>query len=177
MALYLPIRAFNRSQNVRIGLQKISATTTAYVDISDVSIRKEFTYHSAIGAVYPVGPVSSTNSEAVVVTGASVTANGTPDQAVDVAAGELYNRTLGKYVSVALVDNLAATAAHATLARLDIVQVNISTGVATYKAGTAAASPVVATADAGNVVLATVARAATDNTIASGDITDVRPRG
>jgi hypothetical protein len=176
MAVYLPIRALNRSQGLRIGNQKITATATHYVDISNGNTRKDLTSHSAIGAYVVVGPLSATNSNSVVREGAVVTANGTPDQAVDVSAGELLNRSTGVYVTVAAVADLAATAAHATLARIDIVQVHVTTGVASYKAGTAAATPVAATPDASNIVVATVARAATDNTIATADITDVRPR-
>lgn len=176
MALYLPIRALNRSSNIRINGQKVVPGTTFYVDISAAGVAKELAYHSAIGQVYPVGPLTATNAPVVVREGVLVTPQGSPDQTVDVSAGELYNRAAGTYVSVALVDNLAATAAHATLARIDIVQVNTTTGVATYKAGTAAASPVAPSADASNIVVATVARAATDNTVAAADITDVRTR-
>jgi hypothetical protein len=64
MALYLPIRALNRSQNVRIGGQKITSTATAWVDLSDAKTKKEFGHHSAIGAVYPVGPLSASNVSA-----------------------------------------------------------------------------------------------------------------
>ena len=176
MALYLPIRAISRSQKVRIGTQTAVPTATIYVDIDDIPTRRDLHHHMAIGAVIVVGAASASNSATVVREGAVVTANGTPDQAVDVSAGELYNRSTGAYTSVALVADLAATAAHATLTRIDIVQVNTTTGVATYKAGTASATPVAATADAGNIVLARIARAATDNTIATADITDVRPR-
>src|SRR4051812_27072120 len=73
MALYLPIRAFNRSQNVRIGGQKILSTATSYVDLSVAATKKEFSYHSAIGAVYPVGALTaSNNGTGRVVTGGVV---------------------------------------------------------------------------------------------------------
>lgn len=176
MALYLPIRAISRSQNVRVGGQKITVDSTAYVDISDGATRRELHHHQAIGAVIVVGGLSATNSDAVVREGVEVTPQGSPDQTVDVAAGELIIRSTGGRVTVALVDNLAATAAHGSLARIDIVQVHTGTGVATYKAGTAAATPVAPSPDASNIAVARVARAANDNTIAAGDITDVRPR-
>lgn len=176
MALYLPIRAFNRSQQVRIDGQKILPTATTYVDISIGTVRKSVGYHSAIGAVYPVGSLTASNASVVFTNGVVVTAQGTPDQTVAVSAGELRDRTTGVYVAVAAVSALAASAAHATLARIDIVQVNTTTGVATYKAGTAAASPVAPAPDASNIVVANVGRAATDNTISTSDITDLRPR-
>jgi len=62
MAEYLPIRAYNRSQNVRIGGQKILPTVTSYVDVSDPATRKEFSYHSAVGAVYVLGDVTANNT-------------------------------------------------------------------------------------------------------------------
>lgn len=176
MALYLPVRTIQRNRSIRVGTQKLSHDTTKYIDISDGATRRDLAHHISIGGVVVVGPVSANNSETVVVSGAVVTAQGTPDQTVDVSASELRNRSTGAYVTGAASDNLAATAAHATLARIDIVQVNTTTGVASYKAGTAAASPSAPSPDAGNIAVARVARAANDNTIAAGDITDVRPR-
>ena len=176
MAVYLPIRALNRSQRVRIGNATVTPTTTTYVDISDGNARRELANHSSIGAVFAVGPLTATNSDAVVHSGTTVTANGSPDQAVDVAAGELRIRSTGTYVTVAAVADLAATAAHASLARIDIVQVHTGTGVATYKEGTASATPAAPSPDASNIVIARIARAANDNTIATADITNAQPR-
>lgn len=177
MALYLPIRAISRSQQVRIGGTEITRDATHYVDISDGKTRRDLERHQAFGAVIVVGSLTASNSDGVVVTGGAVTAQGSPDQTVAVAAGELWNRGDGKYVSIVADAALAASAAHGSLARVDIVQVDLDTGVASYKSGTAAASPVAPAPDSNKVAIANVARAATDNTIASGDITDVRPRG
>lgn len=176
MALYLPIRAISRSQGVRVGGTKVSTTTTKYVDISDGQTRRELNHHSAIGAVVVVGPLTATDSDIVVETGGLVTANGSPDQAVDVSAGEVRVRSTGEWTAFTAASNLSATAAHGSLARVDIVQVDSTDGTVSYKAGTAAASPVAPDPDEDNVAIAEIARAANDNTIASGDITDVRPR-
>jgi len=88
MAEYLPIRAFNRSQNVRIGGQKISATTTSYVDVSDAATRKELGYHSAIGAVYVIGDLTANNSAyAVHAATASATTSWYSTGTVTIASG------------------------------------------------------------------------------------------
>jgi hypothetical protein len=63
MAEYLPVRSYNRSQNVRIAKQKLSPTLTTYIDISDAATRKEFSYHSAIGAAYVVGDITNNNTQ------------------------------------------------------------------------------------------------------------------
>jgi len=107
-----------------------------------------------------------------VVTGGVVTANGTPDQAVDVSACE-YITDEGKRYSLAAVDNLAAAAADATNPRIDIIY-GSGAGVITYLAGTAAATPAQPSTPAHGVLLAAIARAANDNTIAQTDITAMR---
>ena len=88
MAEYLPIRAFNRSQNVRIGGQKISATTTSYVDVSVADVRKELGYHSAVGAVYVVDSLTNNDTQYVVhAATASATNTWLTTGTVTVAAG------------------------------------------------------------------------------------------
>jgi hypothetical protein len=180
MAPFLPVRPLNRSQGLRLGTTGSQSlkdpTKTTYVDVGNGATRRDLAHHQAIGAVVVVGPLTNSTSTNVVVSGGQVTAQGTPDQTVAVAASELRNRDTGAYVTGAASPTLSATAAHATLARIDLVQVNTTTGAVTYKAGTAAATPAAPAADAGTIVLAQVARAANDNTISTGDITDVRPR-
>lgn len=176
MALYLPIRAFNRSQQVRIGRQKISPTATSYIDVSDAAVRKEFSYHSAIGSVFAVGPLTDNNSDVIVHWGAATDEGAdNSDLIVHTGAGELYVRSTGTYVDVAATDS-TLSAAHGTLVRIDIIQVNTTTGVVTKKNGTAAASPVAATPDAGNIAIASINVPATDTAITNNQITDVRPR-
>jgi len=78
MAEYLPIRAYNRSQNVRIGGQKILPTATSYVDVSDPANRKEFSYHSAVGAVYVLGDATANNTAYAVHAATASLGTGTP---------------------------------------------------------------------------------------------------
>src|SRR4051812_47610894 len=108
MALYLPIRAVSRSQAVRIGGQKILATTTAYVDISDGPTRRELNHFQAIGSVIPVGQASAFNTPNRAWSGGVVSV-GSGTRTVDITAGELRLET-GVYVTAALVDELAGTA-------------------------------------------------------------------
>lgn len=104
--------------------------------------------------------------------GGVVAAQGTPDQTVSVTACNLITPE-GKRYAVSAVSALAATAADATNPRIDIVYAT-SAGVVTYLAGTAAASPAQPSTPANGTILAAIARAANDNTIATSDITDQR---
>lgn len=61
MALYLPIRAISRSQQVRIGKEKITRDKTHYVDISDGAIRRDLEHYQALGSLIEVGPLSASN--------------------------------------------------------------------------------------------------------------------
>ena len=109
-----------------------------------------------------------------VVEGLWVTPQATPDTTVDVSAGKV--RINGTIYNVSASSGLDMTAAHASLARYDIVQVNTS-GTIARKGGTAAASPVVPLPDANNIRLCTVTRAANDNAVGSADINnDTRPK-
>jgi hypothetical protein len=107
-----------------------------------------------------------------VFAGGAVTAQGTPDQTVAVSAGSIITPE-GKRYAFGASATLAASAADATHPRIDIVYVT-SAGVVTYLAGTAAASPAQPSTPANGTILAAVARAANDNTIATADITDQR---
>lgn len=107
-----------------------------------------------------------------VFAGGAVTAQGTPDQTVAVSAGSIITPE-GKRYAFNGVSALAATAADVTNPRIDIVYV-ASDGVVTYLAGTAAASPSQPATPSNGTLLASIARAANDNTIATGDITKKR---
>jgi hypothetical protein len=180
MALYLPVRAFNRSQQVRIGGQKITSTATSFIDLSVAATKKEYSYHSAIGAVYPVGGLTSNNSDTVVDYGATVVA-GTAANSVRVAdtlntakttgvAGELRVRSTGVWIAIPVTDSIALTANATGSTRVDLVVVDNATGVGTIVVGTtvAPATP------AGKTAIATFTVANATTTL--GPITDVRAR-
>lgn len=107
-----------------------------------------------------------------IVSGGVVTKD-TDALTVDVTAGELEKQD-GTYVAFAASADLALATAHATLARVDLVQVAVADGTITKKNGTAAASPVAPAVDTGNLALATVPVAALAT--APGTPTDVRVR-
>jgi hypothetical protein len=107
-----------------------------------------------------------------VFSGGAVTAQATPDQTVAVAAVS-YITDDGKRYSLSAVASLAAAAADATNPRIDIVY-GSGSGVITYLSGTAAGSPAQPATPTHGVLLASITRAANDNTIATGDITDKR---
>lgn len=105
-----------------------------------------------------------------VVSGCAVTAQGTPDMTVAVAAGTV--KIAGALATVAS-GNATITAAHATLPRWDIVVSN-SSGTTSVTAGTAASSPLLPAIPASSVILAAVYVPAADTAIAGGQITDKR---
>src|SRR4051812_48830399 len=100
MPPYLPIRALNRSQGLRIGTIKPDVNTTVYVDLGDGAQRRDLARHSSIGAIYAVGPLSnSNNSTGRVVTGGVVSEGAdNSDLLLAVTAGE-YRKEDGTYVS------------------------------------------------------------------------------
>lgn len=104
-----------------------------------------------------------------VVSGCAVTAQGSPNMTVAVAAGEVIIAGTKKTVTAG---NVTITTANATNPRFDLICVD-STGTKSAVAGTAAANPEFPD-PAGKVVLASVYVPANDTTIASDQITDKR---
>jgi len=102
--------------------------------------------------------------------GCAVTAQGSPNMTLAVAAGVAY--FLGTEVTVN-AGNVTITTAHATWPRIDIVVVN-SSGVKSVVAGTAAAAPLEPATPASSVMLAQVYVPATDTAIGSTQIKDRR---
>lgn len=105
-----------------------------------------------------------------VLNGCAVSAQGTPDLTVAVAAGlALVDR---REVEVA-ADDVTITAADGTNPRFDLIVVDAA-GALAATAGTAAASPVPPSPAADEVALALVYVAANDTDIDTADIADVR---
>lgn len=105
-----------------------------------------------------------------VVSGCAVTAQGSPDLTLAVAAGTV---RVGQTVVDVTAGNVTITTAHATLARFDLVVVD-NAGAKSVTAGTAAAVPVLPAIPASSVALAAVYVPANDTAIASNQITDKR---
>ena len=185
-AQFLPIRAFNRSQGVRIGGQKIATTSTSYVDLDDVATRKQYGYHSAIGAVYPVGALSnSNNTTGVVISGGTfastdVAVTGSLTSAtVTIAAANVYNRDTGAYVSSGTSVSVGASAGLATTSSVNVlVFVDASTGVAGSVVGTAAAtgSQLDPALPAGKIALGKFTLTGHATTATASNVVDLRPR-
>lgn len=153
MSEFLPVRAFNRSQNVRIESKKIKSTSTTYIDISKTATHKEFSYHSAIGAVYVRGPVSE--SMTITQYGLGVTPKEGEAKKVIVEAGEL--RIRGTSTPVVVAKKELEVEKTTTKPRTDNVVVKLSTGVASIQKGTAAEPAVAPAVEEGYVVIATIA--------------------
>lgn len=100
----------------------------------------------------------------------AVTAQGTPDMTLAVAAGAVIAN--GTMVNVA-AGNVTITTAHSTNPRFDLVVVD-NAGTKSVTAGTAAGSPVFPAIPSNSVVLATVYVPAADTAINTNQITDKR---
>jgi hypothetical protein len=107
-----------------------------------------------------------------VFSGLGVTAQGTPNMTVAVAAGICYMQTGTRYSPIANAA-LAITSANVTNPRIDIVYVN-SSGVIAYLSGAAAATPSAPALPTGGLLLAEISVAAGTTTIQSANITDCR---
>jgi hypothetical protein len=155
---YLPVRAFNRSQNVRIGKQVVKTNSNVYVDLNDPVSTKELSYHSAIGAVYTTGSITSTQGDLQINTGTKVTATwSSPNLTVAVGSGEIRNADNQTLYTVA-GGNASTTAAVAGTGKLrnDLVYLDMSDpNTPTY--GIAAASGTIGTALTATTGLAGVA--------------------
>lgn len=105
-----------------------------------------------------------------VISGCAVTAQGSPDMTVAVAAGDV--RASNTRVSVTS-GNVTITTADGSNPRFDLVVVD-SSGTKSVTAGTPAASPVFPAIPADSIVLAAVHVPASDTAIESGQIIDKR---
>lgn len=105
-----------------------------------------------------------------VLSGCAVTAQGSPDMTVAVAAGTI---RIGTVIVAVGSGNVTIGTADATNPRFDLITVNNS-GTKACTAGTAAAQPVYPAIPANSCVLAAVYIPATDTTIATNQITDKR---
>lgn len=142
VSTFAPVRAFNRSQNVRINGQKIPVTSEVYIDLDDQGSRKEFAYHSAIGSVYGAGPITQTDSRTVVVTSASpgtISYSNTTISAASAITGELLNRDLDAYVTLSgNAASITCTALSSTTSVNAIIYADFTTGATAGVAGTPA---------------------------------------
>jgi len=191
---YAPVRAFNRSQNVRIGGNKVNPSSDTFIAVDNTVARKEFGYHSAIGSVYNSGPVTLSNADYVIHYGGSVTAAATGATVPVITSGELLNRLTGTYVlfsntGVKLFQNTGAsqTALIASdfpvsgtsgLSVDHVLVVNKFTGILSVITGTAAitgtqVTPVLTAAQ--QALLITLAVVTKDDAQIT-NIRDIRPR-
>lgn len=184
MSEYLPVRALNRSQNVRIGqgahAVKLTHDTTSFVDITDGNVKRDLQRHAAIGAYVVVGPLTASTADVVVVgQGDGVVTPHSSGLSVDTTAGELLNRQTGVRVPI-VAASATATPVPATSgqSKIYLIVVDNSTGVVSAVGGTAATTgtEVAPATPAGKTPLAQVDIVHTDTGVDPSEITDVRPR-
>lgn len=194
MPPYLPVVAVNRSSRIRINNQLVAAFSQngqetqypnndlsypTYIDLgAEVEggqpTWKELAEHISIGQLVVVGGLSASNAPVVVQSGVISTADGS-DLVITTSQGLLKNRTTGATVIV-LNTALTLSAASGSYPRIDIIQVNTTTGVLTKVTGTAAISPVAPAPSTGNVAIAQIAVATSATSVSQTDVTDVAPR-
>jgi hypothetical protein len=189
---YLPVRAFNRSQNVRIGKQVVRSNSNVYVDLNDPVSAKELAYHSSIGAIYHTGALTSASGDLQVNTGLKAIA-GTYSSStlkISVGVGEIRNadnQTLYPIAVAADATSALAVAGTTNKLRNDLLYVDVSNpnsvtygvlaGTAATATGTQAALAGVRFADLTKDQLALAVIVAPAAASAAGDfkIIDVRP--
>ena len=139
MSQFIGIRAFNRSQAVRIGGKTVKSVTSTgdlapitYIDLEDKVARKELAYHSAIGAVYTCTAVQTHSYAAGVVqtndtNGGLKVSEGTSatDLTLAVAAGVVRADTGDTYTKTAATVTIG-TAPGTGFKRIDLVSFKIS---------------------------------------------------
>lgn len=140
MAVYLPVQALNRSQNIRIGTGgtavQLVPGTTSYVDITNGAVKRDIQRHSALGAILVVGSLTGSNTDTVVATGATATAS---NLVITVTAGELRKRSTAVHTTIA-GGTVTLSAADGTQDRTDLVWIKLSDGTLGWSKGILAAS-------------------------------------
>lgn len=107
-----------------------------------------------------------------VISGCVVTAQSTPDQTVQVSAGEVLSD--GTYRTVSSSASLSVGLGSSSGPKFDIIVVD-SSGALTVRSGTASSNPVFPTLSSGDVFLAAIYRTSgTGSTVASSQIIDKR---
>lgn len=152
MPTWLPVRAFNRTQEIRIGKQKVTSVDSVgnlsghvYIDLEDKVSRKELAYHTSIGGVYASGTEIDLVAGTVIGHGGRITVTGAADPTATTVATAVVTNTavLSTSAPVYSVDTTLnilkadITSWGASKVADILVQINNTTGVVTYKAGTA----------------------------------------
>jgi len=172
MATWLPVRAFNRTQEIRIGKQKVTSVDSVgalanhvYIDLEDKVSRKELAYHTSIGGVYAAGTEIEVVAGTAVGHGARVTVTTLNGGSTDPAAVIYVTNTAVLGVSgvtpVYTVDGsynvTKPSGTWTTGYYADIlVQIHSTTGVVSTKTGTAVntGTQVTPSVDASNLAVA-----------------------
>lgn len=172
MGEYLPVRALNRSQTVRINKERVRSGITSYVNLEDPVQKKEFSYHSAIGALVVVGSLR-TSLPATAVNGLAATAV-SPATTKKVAYTEGRVRDSEGNLHKVVAGTTAEFGAAAANPRIDVVEVKTDGSEVKVKKGTEGASPTAPAVDSGFIAIAQVALAKEFTEVKAENVTDVR---
>lgn len=192
---FIPLIALNRSSKVRIGGVLIPSLSQAlgsveqyepndldgpvYVDLGatvepGTPVWKEIAYHASIGQVVVAGPIVSSLTA---IEGLFATADGS-DLVITLSPGVITSLTAasGSPAVTSAGGTTTLSAASGLHPRIDLIQVNLTTGVIGHVTGTAAVSPVAPAPTAGNVGLQDVLVGTSVTLVTQANITDVAPR-
>lgn len=127
MSVLLPVRSFNRSQRVRIGGKQLSQSATTLAWLDNQRNQRDIGRHSAIGAVWPVGPAFDQNDDGFITSGgvvtvAGVTATTTAVAGVRAATGAAVSQAADTVALAAPVVNPRVDAVLLDTATPDIVK-------------------------------------------------------
>jgi hypothetical protein len=195
LAPFIPLLALNRSSKVRIGGQRIPSFAQAlgsveqyepndldgpvYVDLGATTepgtpVWKEIAYHASIGQVVVAGPIVS---DLNAIEGLFSTADGS-DLVITLSPGVITSLTAASGTPAVTSGGGTTTlsAASGSHPRIDLIEVNLTTGVIGHVTGTAVASPVAPAPGTGNVGIANVLVGTSVTLITQANVTDVAPR-
>jgi hypothetical protein len=135
---------------------------------------KEVAYHASIGQLMIAGPMVSSLTY---VEGSFATADGS-DLVITVSGGLVGSLTAASGTPAVTSGSSTHTlaAASGTNPRIDLLQVNTTTGAVTVVEGTPATSPVAPAATTGNVAIQNVLVPTSATALTQADVTDVAPR-
>ena len=177
MPTYVRVRGLARRKiRVRSAISAANAIsinnkTSVVVDLDDAKTRADLNHHISIGQLLTVGAVARGTGATIVDSGVIGTA-GQGSSSVSVTSGTL--RTTANATVAVAATTVTAGASPATGKRVDLVQVDTTSGAVTLKAGVAAAVGAVAPApDAGNLAVAEVIVEAGATGVTA--VNDVRP--
>lgn len=136
MSTMTGLRAFNRSQKIRVGGKALSPNQTTLVNLDSVRVQRDLGRHSAIGAIHTSLAPFFQNDDGVVLSGGTVS---TSAGSLTVSTTAVYFTPVTGDETTHAADTVALAASDATNPRVDLVALDTSTPNVVKVDGTATA--------------------------------------